>query len=276
MRRRVAILIGIVLTLLFSSMGYAFVRISVNGVSPYWPNATTSLNLEVGCPNTPLPQWGPCWTDAVIDAANQWLHPTTAFHFTIQSPASPTADPCGIPDDTHTIAFRFFICGGRDFGSALAVTISYLNPATGAFVDADTIFAAGQTWSTYSGPLQINSAGTRIFDFHRVATHELGHIVGLAHPDEFGQQVVALMNHTFSDIETPQADDRAGAQAIYPATAPPPPQGRLENPPPNSPVSGISTFSGWVCTASQVTLQIDGSINIVVPYGSPRGDTESI
>ena len=274
MHRRVAVLIGIVLTLLFSSMGHAFVRMSVDGVSLFWPNATTSLNLAVGCPSTPLPVWGPCWTDAAIDAANQWLHPTTAFHFTIQSPASPTADPCGI-DDKRTIAFRYFICGGLDFGSMLAVTISYFNRATGEYVDADTIFSAGLTWSTYSGPLQTNAAGTRVYDFHRVATHELGHIVGLAHPDEFGQQVVALMNSTIGDIETPQADDRAGAQAIYPATASPPSQGRLENPPPNSPVSGISLISGWVCTANQITVLVDGTISLVVPYGSPRGDTES-
>jgi hypothetical protein len=212
----------------------------------------------------------------VIDAANQWQHPTTAFHFTIQSPASPTADPCGVPDDARTIAFRYFMCGGLDFGSTLAVTIYLLNPATGAFVDADILFSAGQTWSTYSGPLQRTATGTPVYDFHRVAIHELGHIVGLGHPDEAGQQVVAIMNSRVSDIETPQADDRAGVQAIYPATTPSPPQGVLENPPPNSPVSGISTFSGWVCTASQVTLQIDGVINIVVPYGSPRGDTESV
>lgn len=275
MHRRAAVLIGIVLALLFSSVGYAFVRISVDGVSPFWPNATTSLNLAVGCPSTPLPQWGPCWTDAVIDAANQWLHPTTAFHFTIQSPTVPTANPCGI-DDARTIAFRFFACGGRDFGSMLAITFLYLNPATGEFVDADTIFAAERTWSTYSGPPQTNPTGTRIFDFHRVATHELGHIVGLGHPDESGQQVVALMNHTFSDIETPQADDRAGAQAIYPVTPPPPPQGRLENPSPDSSVSGISTISGWVCTASQIALLIDGAITVIAPYGSPRGDTESV
>lgn len=267
----------IALVVLVSSLSHAFVREGESGVYVFWLDATTSLNPQVGCPNTPLSQWGPCWTDAVIDAANQWESPDTAFHFAVANPTAKTGDPCQPLDGIYSVTFRFFMCGGRDFGSALAVTMLYVNPATGAFVDADTIFAAGQAWSSYSGPLQTNAAGTRVFDFHRVAIHEFGHIVGLGHPDEAGQQVAAIMNHTLGDIETPQADDRAGVRAIYPATGPPNSvRGAIENPAPNSAVSGISTFSGWVCAASQIVLQIDGIINVLVPYGSLRVDTESV
>ncbi len=277
MNRYVVVFLSTLVILLSSARGHAFVRESgQGGVLAFWPNATTSLNLEVGCPNTPLSQWGPCWTDAVMDAANQWPHPDTAFRFTIQSPTTATADPCGDADNTHTIAFRLTTCGNRGFGSSLAVTYFLLNPATGAFVDADTVFAAGQPWTTYSGPLQTNAAGTTVYDFHRVAIHELGHVLGLDHPDDFGQHVAAIMNRTVSDIDTPQADDRAGAHAIYPAAgATAPVTGVLENPQSNSAVSGISTVSGWVCSASQVTLQIDATASLAVPYGSLRGDTQA-
>jgi hypothetical protein len=86
----------------------------------------------------------------VIDAANQWSHPDTAFHFTIQTPAATTASPCPPEDDAHTLAFRFFLCGGRDFGGALAVTIFSFNPATGEFVDADIIFSLDNVLRTFT------------------------------------------------------------------------------------------------------------------------------
>src|SRR5690349_5603804 len=105
MNHRVVVLLSTLVFLLSSSLGQAFVRESDQGKFAFWPNATTSLNLEVGCPSSPLPQWGPCWTDTVIDAATQWPHPDTAFHFTIQSPTAPTADPCGDADNVHSIAF---------------------------------------------------------------------------------------------------------------------------------------------------------------------------
>jgi len=85
------------------------------------------------------------------------------------------------------------------------------------------------------------------------------------------------MNRTISDLDAPQIDDRAGVRAIYTAAATTAPvQGALENPAPNSAVSGISTISGWVCSTSQIILQVDGTIRYTVPYGSPRGDTQSV
>ena len=50
----------------------------------------------------------------------------------------------------------------------------------------------------------------------RVVLHELGHVLGLEHPDEGGQDVAAIMNHTTSDLDTLQADDEAGIHVLYP------------------------------------------------------------
>ena len=190
----------------------------------------------------------------------------------MQSPAV-AADPCDT-DGNRTIAFRSTLCGGRGFGSSLAVTYFLVNPSTGAFVDADTVFDEKRTWVTYPGPLQTNAAGTIVYDFHRVVVHELGHILGLDHPDDAGQTVTAIMNRRVSDLDTTQSDDLAGIRAIYPATVTAI-HGMLENPQPASAVSGISTVSGWVCTASQVTIKIDGSIIIPATYGTPRADTRA-
>jgi len=211
MKRCVIVVPSVCCVLISVTVGSAFVRESGpgGGVFAYWPNATTSLNLAVGCPRTLLSTFGPCWTDAVSDAATHWHHPTTAFHFTIQSPPTLTADPCGAPDDMHTLAFRATTCSGRGFGSALAITYFVLNPETGAFVDADIIFDANRPWTTYNGPLRTIVDGTPLYDFHRVAIHELGHFLGLDHPDDYGQSVVAIMDSAISHAvgsPTPQCD----------------------------------------------------------------------
>jgi hypothetical protein len=154
------------------------------------------------------------------------------------------------------------------------VTTFSLNSATGAFVEADTLFDATRQWGSYPGPLQTDPSGALITDFHRVAIHELGHIVGLDHPDDHGQFVQSIMNRRVSDLDTIQADDIAGVRAIYPEASPLP-HGVLENPKPNSFASGIGTISGWVCSASRIDLQVDGTIVVQAPYGSLRGDTQS-
>lgn len=273
------LLIGVLSVFGLCSDSFAFVREESRGVLAVWPESEATINLQVGCPQTPLTFWGPCWTDAVIDAASRWQSPDTTFRFHVQSPAV-TATPCD-NDGNHTIAFRSTVCPsngsgpGPGFGSSLAVTYFIVNPATGAFVDADTVFDSKRTWVTYPGPLQTNAAGTVVYDFHRVAIHELGHILGLDHPDDAGQTVAAIMNRRVSDLDTPQPDDLAGVRAIYPATLVTSVQGLLENPQPNSAVSGISLISGWVCAATQVTVRVNDSIVIPAAYGTPRADTRN-
>jgi len=254
----------------------AFSREMSNGVPAAWADNSAELNLRLGCPTTPLPVWGPCWDDAAVDAASRWLGANTSFRFFIGTP-SVAADPCET-DGFRTVTFRSTVCRGSGFGfgSSIAITYFIINPATGTFVDTDTIFDSKRIWTTYDGPLQVNAAGTVVYDFHRVVIHELGHVLGLDHPDDAGQLVTAIMNRRVSDIDTPQADDLAGIRAIYPTTGAAV-VGNLENPPSGStvPVSGINTISGWVCTANQITVVIDGSITVPVAYGTPRADTRN-
>ena len=100
--------------------------------------------------------------------------------------------------------------------------------------------------------------------------HELGHALGLGHPDEAGQEVVAIMN-SYLSVDTVQPDDIAGARALY--GGPGPLVGFLENPRAGSHQSGVGVISGWVCEADTVQIEIN-DVPYPVPYGTARLDTE--
>ena len=267
---RALVVLGVLLTLcvFFFLEALAFVRRTVpSGAAVFWPDAQATLNLRLGCPASPLPNWGPCWDDAATDAAARWNGAAVRFRFFRQSPAV-SSDPCAHTDRLNTVAFQSTICG-MAFGEALAVTVSAANAATGALVDTDVLFDSARQWSTYPGPLRPNT-----LDFHRIAIHEFGHVLGLNHPDEFGQSVVAIMNSRISDIDGLQPDDIAGVNAIYPAAAPP--AGTLENPQAGSFQSGIGLVSGWKCTANTITVSFDSGPQLLAAYGTSREDTRSV
>ena len=49
--------------------------------------------------------------------------------------------------------------------------------------------------------------------------------------------------------------------------------GYLDNPQPDSPRSGISVLSGWLCAADSVTFEVDGEYTLEAAYGTERADT---
>src|SRR5205807_1034681 len=70
-------------------------------------------------------------------------------------------------------------------------------------------------FDSYRGPLQFIPHGSAIADIRRVFLHEMGHTLGLGHPDTGGQRVTAVMNSIVSDQEVLAPDDIAGGQYLY-------------------------------------------------------------
>lgn len=53
-------------------------------------------------------------------------------------------------------------------------------------------------------------------------------------------------------------------------------QATLENPQPNSFQSGIGVISGFVCTATLIAIEFDGTATFEAAYGTSRGDTAGV
>ena len=100
--------------------------------------------------------------------------------------------------------------------STLAITLNLVDVSTGEIIDGGIYFNSNKDWTPYSGPRRPGA-----IDFHRVAIHEFGYVLGLDHPDDHGQRVAAIMNSRISNIDRLQPDDIAGIRAIYGSTGSP-------------------------------------------------------
>src|SRR5438876_1842306 len=192
---------------------------------PSSPSGTTVMwQVRLKAPPFPLSDGTPSYDVAFIEAINNW-NPLLG---SIQ--VSGTIGPTGqavAGDNLNTVCFSDTVFGMSFGSSTLAVTQYFFtgSPGSETFTEADMIFNNAQVFDCYHGPLRFQPNDLSLNDFRRVATHELGHSLGLDHPDTHGQTVVAIMNSKESDVELPTADDIAGVQTLYGVPA----MGHLEN-----------------------------------------------
>jgi hypothetical protein len=105
---------------------------------------------------------------------------------------------------------------GEPFGEGvLAITLITYTTPDNVTIETDVVFNRGISWSSYRGYLRPAADGGIQYDMGRVALHEFGHVLGLAHPDDHGQAVAAIMNSRASNLDALQPDDIEGATAIY-------------------------------------------------------------
>ncbi|HXD17427.1 MAG TPA: matrixin family metalloprotease [Vicinamibacterales bacterium] len=177
-----------------------------------WPaNATIVMHLELGPASTPLIDGSPDWDSVADGALATWNPFLNGISF------SGRRDDAAIAagNRVNTVTFDDDVFG-EPFGSGvLAITQTFYAPRTGTITEADVVFNRARNWNSYRGPQRSAPGGGSLIDLRRVALHEFGHVIGLDHPDDHGQAVVAVMNSRVSSVDALQGDDIGGAAAIY-------------------------------------------------------------
>ncbi|MGI8891146.1 MAG: matrixin family metalloprotease [Chthoniobacterales bacterium] len=206
---------ALVCALTFCGSGPAWAY-SLEGFS--WPGPTIPMRVQLGPSSHVLVDGSTGWNSVVQNAMALWNEQMegTQFTSTVVAPGTPVSAGDGV----NSMQFSSTIYGDSFGSSVLAVTVG--SNSGNVATEADVIFNTGHDFNSYRGSSTI--AGVEGFiDLHRVAIHELGHVLGLDHPDDHGQSVAAIMNSNVSLIDHLQDDDVAGAVALYGAPANPPP-----------------------------------------------------
>jgi matrixin len=182
---------------------------------PKWAaDSTVTFQLSLGAAGRTLLDGTTSWDTAAAPAFDSWDQSLLHVQFVPHTASSSASSG----DRINTIAFASTVFG-QSFGSnTLAVT--YYRYSNSTMSEADVLFNVNQTFDSYRGPLRFGSNGWAIADIRRVLIHELGHALGLNHPDQNGQQIDAIMNSVISDREIPSSDDLAGGQSLYGARVP--------------------------------------------------------
>ncbi len=146
---------------------------------------------------------------AVEVALNVWSASGSSFRYQYGGTAHDTAIAF---DNRNVLLFR-----NVDNGSTIATTYSWWNSSK-QLLDSDVImWDGGFRFFTGTAGCGTPSKGVYIED---IATHELGHALGLNHSSSSGATMSPSSSYCSQAFRTLAADDTAGVSALYPPSAP--------------------------------------------------------
>ena len=198
MRR--AILLSLVL---LAGAGAVTQSYRLNGVA--WPAGTVPIQIQLGA-SPALTDGCADWSCSAAGAVDRW----NLFMGQIQLKAVQNSQHSRGERNGRNDIFFGTEMYGKAFGhDTLALTTWWF--WEGELLEGDIGFNQTKRWDSYRG----NTKPGLVYDLRRVALHELGHVLGLGHPDDHGQMVVAMMNSTIGNLDSLTTDDIAGIQEIY-------------------------------------------------------------
>ncbi len=191
-------------------LGYALGAPAYQLSGERWPRPEATFRFDIvdlaGHRQAPS---GTAWNAGFFEAMRRWNEATV---FTFHGRDGEARDPCRT-DGVNSAGFRADDCGFAFGRTTLAITYSQF-AWDGTLSETDIVFNGNLDWDIYAGPLR------RADEFVRVATHELGHALGLGHEDG---GIPTIMTSLVGDLEFPQKDDIAAVSAIYGGSPPQPP-----------------------------------------------------
>jgi hypothetical protein len=175
----------------------------ING--PSWPSGSIPIYIQLGA--SPMLFDGCAdWSCSASGAISRW----NLFLGKVQMQAVPNAAQAkGELNGRNDMFFATDVYGKAFGADTLAMTTWWYRRDT--LIEGDIGFNSAKHWDSYRG----NTRTGPTYDLRRIAMHELGHVLGLGHPDDHGQDVIALMNSRIGNLDSLAVDDITGAQSLY-------------------------------------------------------------
>ena len=175
-----------------------------------WADGNITIHLALGPGSGTMPDGTTSYNAAFMKALSTWNDHVDLVKF---AAVPDSTHPRGDGDQVNHVSFDDDFYGEQFDELTLAITTRWTLGGSQR-VEADIVLNNRFQWSSYRGNLR-TANGRDLWDIVRVATHELGHVLGLDHPDDQGQGVNALMNSTLGNLDSLTVDDIAGARSLY-------------------------------------------------------------
>jgi hypothetical protein len=190
---------------------------------------------------------------AILNGFKAWERVSTAgVRFSVG--ADSAVNSSSGSDGINVVSFADTPDNRSDVGDAIAVTLTFFIRSTGDITSGDIIFSPTKTFST--------NGETDAYDIQGVATHEIGHFLGLDHSGIGSATMFPFGKLGDLSARTLDPDDRAGISTLYPSSSFNSTTGRI---------SGRITSGGAAVFGAHV-VAIDTSTGIVTAGAVSLGD----
>ena len=188
-----------------------------------WANGSViSLKINLGPGSRKLIDGRKSWDQVAVDSVNEWNR-TVLKAVPVKFVAVRKAPGTKLQSDGRNSIFFANTVFGRAFNPGVGgVTLTSFTVPAMVAIESDIVMNAKARFNSYRGPqlpeiLSVGSfpANRGPFDFRRILLHEIGHLLGLNHPDQARQRKTAIMNSVASATDRLQIDDINGVYQRY-------------------------------------------------------------